>query len=73
MVRVAQTEDGPATFFHWGHEDAIIGQDTPDPIGQSYYDLYQESVLCGKPATGYVDYGENRVWMCVEHYGVCNP
>lgn len=27
--------------------------------------------FCGKPATEYVDYGEDRVWMCPEHHAIC--
>jgi hypothetical protein len=28
--------------------------------------------VCGKPAFSFVDYGDHRVWMCLEHFTTCN-
>lgn len=69
-VRMTPTEWGPATFFHWDELDSFMGRSGDADLRESF-ELYQRSEFCGKPATNYVDYGEDRVWMCAEHHGMC--
>ncbi|VVB53153.1 Uncharacterised protein [uncultured archaeon] len=30
-------------------------------------------VVCGKPAYDFVEYGDSRVYMCLEHWNACRP
>lgn len=49
-VRVAQTQDGGVACYWVSAE--FVSEET----------MFKNSVICGKPASNYVELGEDRVW-----------
>jgi hypothetical protein len=68
QVRVTETPKGPATFYHWDETDSIMAREASDIEMQTFFDLYEKSVVCGQPAFDFVYFREERVWMCFGHY-----
>jgi hypothetical protein len=69
QVRVTETPEGPATFYGkpWNDIDYAIYEDSADCEMREIFDLYQKSVACGLPAFDYVDFRDERIWMCAKH------
>lgn len=71
VLRYCEVYENPAmeaTFWHVeGNEEELWG-DSCDIDMRDYMEALRGATRCGKPATRHVDFGEDRVWMCDDHY-----